>query len=248
MLFAIHSVLDSYDQGKGYWSTADPGPSHGFWCQQDRGPAPSPDSPLPANLRTPSALLSKPSLYTLHLVQKTSTARRPDCSMLLIEYSHELSAVHRISIQSMAGSFHNHLVFKGETEIDARCICFKFLPSLGLPKWHPRDISSGSGKLKHHHRRTYNAFRYFLAKLVSYAKNIRCLKIWSVSQHRTQICIHRWRIVGIFDQQMSQWTTYYLVPRSPSLRFWHRWVFNVRYGSYLLDASSIVVFLWRCWN
>lgn len=172
---------------KGIGSTADPGPSHTY------------DANKTEVLRLllillsrqiyvpPSALLSKPSFYTLHLVQKTS--RRDVLTVLcsLLNTGMNSAQSTEISIQSMAGKLpYNHLVFKGE---DPRSnlvgICFQVLTVLlDFQSGAARDKVTGSGDSQASSPTAKtNAFRYFLAKLVGWQPFLKAeskLTIYSI--------------------------------------------------------------------
>jgi hypothetical protein len=156
---------------KGIGSTTDPGPSNAF------------DANKTEVLRLllillsrqiyvpSSALLAKPSLYTLHLVQKTS--RRDVLTVLcsLLNTAMNSAQSTELSIQSMAGKLpYNHLVFKGE---DPRTtlvgMCFQVLTVLlDFQSGTARDVLLGSGENQTASPTAHtNSFRYFLAKLVS---------------------------------------------------------------------------------
>ena len=154
---------------KGIGSTTDPGPSHPY------------DSNKTEVLRLllvllsrqiyipASILLSTPSLYTLHLVQKT---RRRDvltvlCSLLNTVMNSPQS--HATGIGSVTGKLpYNHLVFKGEDPKTTLVgTCFQVLCAiLDFQSGNARDaVSNGETQSFAPTPRT-NAFRYFLAKLV----------------------------------------------------------------------------------
>jgi hypothetical protein len=161
----------TYHREKGIGSTLDPGSSHAY------------DSNKTEVLRlllvllsrqiyvSPAALFSKPSLYTLHVVQKTP---RRDvltvlCSLLNTAMNSPLAVP--TNLAGMAGKVlpYNHLVFKGE---DPRSnlvgICLQVLSVLldfqsgsARDNLTPNDEANPSVPTA----RT-NAFRYFLMKLV----------------------------------------------------------------------------------
>jgi hypothetical protein len=122
------------------------------------------------------SLFSKPSLYSLHLVQKTS--RRDVLTLLcsLLNTVMNSATVQDSGIGGMAGKLpYNHLVFKGE---DPRTVlvglCLQTLcVLLDFQSGSARDASTGSEEAQSSMptART-NAFRYFLMKLVC---NFRCL-------------------------------------------------------------------------
>jgi len=166
-VFVNSSTL--FDRQKGIGSTADLGPSHAY----DGNKAEVLRLLLVLLSRQiyvpPASLLSKPSLYTLHLVQ--GTPRRDVltvlCSLLNTAMN---SAASNNSIGGMAGKLpYNHLVFKGE---DPRSnlvgICFQVLcVLLDFQSGSARDhmMTSGECQTSIPTART-NAFRYFMVKLV----------------------------------------------------------------------------------
>lgn len=117
----------------------------------------------------PAALLSTPSLYTLHLVQKVP--RRDVLTILCSLLNTAMNSSANISsIGSMAGKLpYNHLVFKGEDpKSNLIGMCFQVLCAL-------LDFQSGSARDKpiaggDHPTSSptskSNNFRYFLMKLV----------------------------------------------------------------------------------
>jgi hypothetical protein len=120
----------------------------------------------------PASLLSKPSLYTLYLVQKTP--RRDVLTILcsLLNTAMNSPFANATGIGSMAGKLpYNHLVFKGEDPRSTLIsLCLQVLCVL-------LDFQSGSAKDRlvsnpegqaHTPAANTNAFRYFLAKLVSH--------------------------------------------------------------------------------
>ena len=122
----------------------------------------------------PGSLFTKPSLYSIHLVQKT--ARRDVLTILcsLLNTAMNSSTAQDMSLGAMAGKLpYNHLVFKGEDpRINLVGICFQVLcVLLDFQSGAARDIVTGSGETQTSAptART-NAFRYFLMKLVSYRK------------------------------------------------------------------------------
>jgi hypothetical protein len=124
----------------------------------------------------PGSMFSNPSLYSLHLVQKTP--RRDVLTILcsLLNTAMNSSSFTDGSIGGMAGSMagklpYNHLVFKGE---DPRSnlvgICLQVLcVLLDFQGGHARDAVTGSESGGYSPTARTNAFRYFLAKLVSIA-------------------------------------------------------------------------------
>ncbi|KAF9452228.1 hypothetical protein P691DRAFT_795201 [Macrolepiota fuliginosa MF-IS2] len=176
---------------KGVGSTVDPGPSHAY------------DNNRIEVLRLLLVLLSrqiyvpagslftKPSFYSLHLVQKTP---RRDvltflCSLLNVAMN---SATNQESgIGGMAGKLpYNHLVFKGDDpRISLVGICLQILcVLLDFQSGSARDVVTGSGDTQSNTPTAKtNSFRYFLMKL-----------------HRTKdfdFLIDG--IIGIFEQQMA---------------------------------------------
>jgi len=155
---------------KGVGSTVDPGSSHTY------------DSNRIEVLRLllvllsrqiyvpPSCLFTKPSSYSLHLVQKTS--RRGVLTLLcsLLNVAMNSATNSETGIGSMAGKLpYNHLVFKGE---DSRTnlvgMCLQILcVLLDFQSGSARDVTTGSGdaQVVSPTAKT-NTFRYFLMKLV----------------------------------------------------------------------------------
>ncbi|KAJ7581051.1 high-temperature-induced dauer-formation protein-domain-containing protein [Mycena floridula] len=155
---------------KGIGSTSDPGPSHQY------------DSNKTEVLRLllvllsrqiyipPSSLFSKPSLYSLHLVQQT---QRRDvltllCSLLNTAMNSPTAGLN-LTIGNMAGKLpYNHLVFKGEDpRSNLVSICFQVLVVLlDFQGGSARDVVVGNeeSQVSAPTTRT-NSFRYFLMKL-----------------------------------------------------------------------------------
>lgn len=139
----------------------------------------------------PGSLFTKPSLYSIHLVQKT--ARRDVLTILcsLLNTAMNSSTAQDMSLGAMAGKLpYNHLVFKGEDpRVNLVGICFQVLcVLLDFQSGTARDIVTGSGETQTSAptART-NAFRYFLMKL-----------------HRDQdFEFIITGIVGILEQQMT---------------------------------------------
>jgi len=170
----LYNLLKS-PREKGVGSTADPGPSYVY------------DNNKTEVLRLllvllsrqiyipPGSLLSKPSLYSLRFVQKTP--RRDVLTILcsLLNTAMNSSSSSDGSLGGIAGSMagklpYNHLVFKGD---DPRSIlvgiCLQLLcVLLDFQSGHAKDAVIGPGVNQGSSPtvRT-NAFRYFLAKLVS---------------------------------------------------------------------------------
>jgi len=117
----------------------------------------------------PSSLLTTPSLYTLHFVQKS---QRRDvltilCSLLntAMNSSQPSSAT---VIGGVAGRLpYNHLMFKGEDpRANLVSVCFQVLCTvLDFQGGSARDVPTGDPMVSAPALRT-NAFRYFLAKVV----------------------------------------------------------------------------------
>ncbi|KAF5387064.1 hypothetical protein D9615_001793 [Tricholomella constricta] len=180
---------------KGVGSTADPGPSYAH------------DSNKTEVLRLllillsrqiyvpPGSLFSKPSLYSLYLVQKVP--RRDVLTLLcsLLNTAMNSSISHNTSIGGMAGSVagklpYNHLVFKGEDPRSTLVItCFQVLcVLLDFQSGNARDTTTGAedSQASAPTSRT-NSFRYFLMKL-----------------HRSQDFEYILNgVVGILEQQMA---------------------------------------------
>lgn len=155
---------------KGVGSTSDPGPSFSY------------DGNKTEVLRLilvllsrqiyvpPSSLFTKPSLYTLHLVQQTP--RRDVLTILcsLLNTTMSASSYGSSTISSVAGKLpYNHLMFKGEDpRTSLISMCFQVLcVLLDFQSDSARDKPS---KTDETHPPTptprTNAFRYFLMKLV----------------------------------------------------------------------------------
>lgn len=118
-----------------------------------------------------SSLFSKPSMYTLHLVQKLP--RRDVLTLLcsLLNTAMNSPQAQPITINSMAGKLpYNHLVFKGEDpRVNLVAICFEVLVVLlDFQSGSARDVVVGTNEqqMSAPTART-NEFRYFLMKLVS---------------------------------------------------------------------------------
>ncbi|KAJ7632398.1 high-temperature-induced dauer-formation protein-domain-containing protein [Roridomyces roridus] len=218
---------------KGIGSTTDPGSSHAY------------DNNKTEVLRLllvllsrqiyipPSALLSTPSLYTLHVVQKTP--RRDVLTLLcsLLNTAMNSSLATATSVAGMAGKLpYNHLVFKGE---DPRSnlvgICLQVLcVLLDFQSGSARDKSLGDedANLSAPTART-NAFRYFLMKL-----------------HRTQdFAFILDGIMGILEQQMG--TMNIILPGARKsipyinetiLFFWKIVELNKKFRTFLLESDK----------
>lgn len=125
---------------------------------------------LSRQIYTPaSSLLTTPSLYTLHFVQKS---QRRDvltilCSLLntAMNSSQPSSAT---VIGGVAGRLpYNHLMFKGEDpRANLVSVCFQVLCAvLDFQSGSARDVPTGESQVCAPALKT-NAFRYFLAKVV----------------------------------------------------------------------------------
>lgn len=138
---------------------------------------------------SPASLFSKPSLYTLYLVQQTP---RRDvltllCSLLNTAMNSPSAGT---SITNMAGKLpYNHLVFKGEdprsTLVSA---CFQvMLVLLDFQSGPARDAASGPADCQTFAPTTQtNSFRYFLMKLVCSQRNsIASIHALSSTDHKT---------------------------------------------------------------
>ena len=160
------------DREKGVGSTADPGPSQQY------------ESNKTEVLRLllvllsrqiyvpPSALFTSPASYTLHFVQKLP--RRDVLTVLCSLMNTAMNATHPGSANVMgtvAGRLpYNHLLMKGEDPRTALVsTCFQVLcVLLDFQSGSARDGASGPTAKT-------NAFRYFIAKLVSLEK------LWFIS-------------------------------------------------------------------
>ncbi len=117
----------------------------------------------------PSSLLTTPSLYTLHFVQKS---QRRDvltilCSLLNTAVNASQSSSTTV-IGGVAGRLpYNHLVFKGEdSRANLVSVCFQVLcVVLDFQSGSARDIPTGDLLVNAPVLKT-NAFRHFLAKVV----------------------------------------------------------------------------------
>ncbi|KAJ6547333.1 high-temperature-induced dauer-formation protein-domain-containing protein [Mycena capillaripes] len=218
---------------KGIGSTSDPGSNHAY------------DSNKTEVLRlllvllsrqiyiSPAALFSKPSLYSLHVVQKT--ARRDVltvlCSLLNTAMNSPLAIP--MSIGGMAGKLpYNHLVFKGEDPrsnlvgicLQVLCVLLDFQSGPARDKLVTNDEANPSAPTA----RT-NAFRYFLMKL-----------------HRTQdFSFILDGIVGILEQQMA--TMNILLPGARKsvpyinetvILFWKIIELNKKFRGFLLESDK----------
>ncbi|KAF7304736.1 hypothetical protein MKEN_01187700 [Mycena kentingensis (nom. inval.)] len=218
---------------KGIGSTADPGPNHAF------------DSNKTEVLRlllvlvsrqiyvSPSALFTKPSVYTLHIVQ--NTPRRDVltilCSLLNTAMNSPLAT--SMNLAGMAGKLpYNHLVFKGE---DPRSnlvgICLQVLcVLLDFQSGSARDrtIENDDGGASAPTTRT-NAFRYFMMKL-----------------HRTQdLAFVADGITGILEQQMATMNNLLPGAKKPVpymnetvIFFWKMIELNKKFRAYLFESDK----------
>jgi hypothetical protein len=184
---------------KGVGSTIDPGPNQGL------------ESNKTEVLRlllvllsrqiytSPSSLLSTPSIYTLHIIQKTP---RRDVLTLLCSLLN--TAMNSTQPQNIIGGVagrlpYNHLVFKGE---DPRATlvstCLQVLcVLLDCQSGSARDVLSDVGDTQTSSPTTKtNAFRYFLAKLVGRVSRCHdiCELIIFISAQAARLHLHiRWR-------------------------------------------------------
>lgn len=118
---------------------------------------------------SPSSLLTSPSLYTLHFVQKS---QRRDvltilCSLLNTAMNASQSSSTTV-IGGVAGRLpYNHLVFKGEdSRANLVSVCFQVLcVVLDFQSGSARDVPTGDPHANAPALKT-NAFRHFLAKVV----------------------------------------------------------------------------------
>jgi hypothetical protein len=116
----------------------------------------------------PSLLLSKPSLYSLHLVQ--NIPRRDVLTILCSLLNTAMHAPASISLGSVAGKLpYNHLVFKGEDHrMSLVGLCHQILVVLlDFQSGTARDVANSSvDHLSYMPTPQTNAFRYFIMKLV----------------------------------------------------------------------------------
>ena len=117
---------------------------------------------------SPSQLLTNPSVYTLQLVQKTQ--RRDVLTLLcsLLNTAMNLLPAPLTTIGGVTGRLpYNHLVFKGEDPRDGLVnVCLQVLcVLLDFQSGSARDATLASGESAPTIKT--NAFRYYLAKLVS---------------------------------------------------------------------------------
>ncbi|KAJ7135027.1 high-temperature-induced dauer-formation protein-domain-containing protein [Mycena crocata] len=218
---------------KGIGSTSDPGPSHAY------------DNNKTEVLRlllvllsrqiyvSPASLFSKPSLYSLYVVQKTP--RRDVLTVLcsLLNTAMNSPAATPTSLVGMTGKLpYNHLVFKGEdprsnlvgTCLQVLCVLLDFQSGPAKDKASGNDEINPSAPTA----RT-NAFRYFLMKL-----------------HRTQdFGFILDGIVGILEQQMA--TMNNLLPGARKsvpyinetvIFFWKMVELNKKFRTFLLESDK----------
>jgi hypothetical protein len=114
----------------------------------------------------PSSLLTTPSLYTLHFVQKSQ--RRDVLTILCSLLNTAMNPSSVTVIGGVAGRLpYNHLVFKGEDpRANLVSVCFQVLCTvLDFQGGSARDFPTGDPLVSAPALKT-NAFRYFLAKVV----------------------------------------------------------------------------------
>ncbi|KAF5324653.1 hypothetical protein D9611_004387 [Ephemerocybe angulata] len=180
----------------------------------------------------PASLFTKPSLYTLHFIQKVP---RRDvltilCSLLNTAMNASESAS-EISIGSMAGKLpYNHLVFKGEDpHVKLVGMCLQLLSVLlDFQSGTAKDLGSQENGTSAPTMKT-NAFRYFLMKL-----------------HRTQdfeFVLNG--INGIMMQQMSSMNNLLPGARKPYpyvhetiIFFWKLLELNKKFQTYFLESDK----------
>jgi hypothetical protein len=168
VLFQVHSSYDFFRE-KGVGSTADLGPTQAY------------DTNKTEVLRLllvllsrqiytpPSSLLTTPSLYTLHFVQKSQ--RRDVLTILCSLLNTAMNALQSSSttvIGGVAGRLpYNHLVFKGEDpRANLVSVCFQVLcVVLDFQSGSARDVPTSDPLVNAPALKT-NAFRHFLAKVV----------------------------------------------------------------------------------
>ena len=175
------TVLNTFQREKGVGSTADLGPTQAY------------DTNKTEVLRLllvllsrqiyipPSSLLTTPSLYTLHFVQKS---QRRDvltilCSLLNTAMNSSQPSSTTV-IGGVAGRLpYNHLMFKGEDpRANLVSVCFQVLCAvLDFQSGSARDIPTADPQVCAPALKT-NAFRYFLAKVVRRDTTI-CLELSS---------------------------------------------------------------------
>ncbi|KAJ3908417.1 high-temperature-induced dauer-formation protein-domain-containing protein [Lentinula edodes] len=230
---------------KGIGSMVDPGPGHQY------------DSNKTEVLRlllvllsrqiyvSASSLFSKPSMYTLHLVQKLP--RRDVLTLLcsLLNTAMNSPQAQPITINSMAGKLpYNHLVFKGEDpRVNLVAICFEVLGVLlDFQSGSARDVVVGTNEQQTSAptART-NEFRYFLMKL-----------------HRTQdFQFVLGGILGIMEQEVMSMNNILPGARRATpyiaenvIFFWKMIELNKRFRAYVLDSDQgidLIAYL-LCYN
>lgn len=229
---------------KGIGSTTDPGPSQ----QYDNNKTEvlrlllvllSRQIYIPA-----SSLFSIPSLYSLHIVQKTP--RRDVLTVLCSLLNTAMNSTTTPStIGNMAGRLpYNHLVFKGE---DPRAslvsTCFQVLLALlDFQSGSAKDIIVGTGEQQAStpSART-NAFRYFLMKL-----------------HRTPDFVFILDgVIGIMEQEIGNMNN--ILPGARKsvpyvadniLLFWKMIELNKKFRAYVLDSDRAMdlIAYFLCYN
>ncbi|KAJ3723483.1 high-temperature-induced dauer-formation protein-domain-containing protein [Lentinula guzmanii] len=218
---------------KGIGSMVDPGPNHHY------------DNNKTEVLRlllvllsrqiyvSASSLFSRPSMYTLHLVQKLP--RRDVLTILcsLLNTAMNSPQAQPITINSMAGKLpYNHLVFKGEDpRVNLVAICFEVLVVLlDFQSGSARDVVVGSNEQQTSAPTTRtNAFRYFLMKL-----------------HRTQdFQFVLSGILGIMEQEVMNMNNILPGARKSTpyiaeniVFFWKMIELNKRFRAYVLDSDQ----------
>ncbi|PFH52389.1 hypothetical protein AMATHDRAFT_56905 [Amanita thiersii Skay4041] len=180
----------------------------------------------------PNSLFSKPSLYTLHFVQKTP--RRYILTLLcsLLNTVMNAATPSDRTFGSVAGKLpYNHLVFKGEDPRSTLVgVCFQVLcVLLDFQSGSARDkvIDSADGTPLPTART--NAFRYFIMKL-----------------HRTQDFEFTFRgVLGILNQQVSSINNLLpgarkSVPYTPEtiLFLWKMLELNKKFRSYIVESDN----------
>ncbi|KZT28593.1 hypothetical protein NEOLEDRAFT_1129424 [Neolentinus lepideus HHB14362 ss-1] len=181
----------------------------------------------------PSALLSTPSAYTLHFVQRTP--RRDVLTVLCSLLNTAMNSQHAINntIGGMATKLpYNHLVFKGEDHRTTLVgTCFQLLcVLLDFQSGSTRDtvVDNGDTQMSAPTSRT-NAFRYFLAKL-----------------HRTQdFAFIVDGIVAILEEQMACLNNFLPGSRKPVpyiidtiIFFWKMIELNKKFRAYILETDK----------
>ncbi|KAJ3767498.1 high-temperature-induced dauer-formation protein-domain-containing protein [Lentinula raphanica] len=230
---------------KGIGSTIDPGPSH----QYDNNKTEvlrlllvllSRQIYIPA-----SSLFSRPSMYTLHLVQ--NLPRRDVLTILcsLLNTAMNSPQAQPMTINSMAGKLpYNHLVFKGEDpRVNLVAICFELLVVLlDFQSGSARDVVVGTNEQQTSAPTTRtNAFRYFLMKL-----------------HRTQdFQFVLSGVLGIMEHEVMNMNNILPGARKSTpymaeniIFFWKMIELNKRFRAYVLDSDQgldLIAYL-LCYN